>query len=103
MFAETVTTSPDYLDPIDAALRLFIGAGGRILFGTDVGYMSEYDTTGELAALVRCGLDSPAILRALTTEPATAFGRRDLGMIAAGATADLTALATRGPSISRST
>ncbi len=99
MFAETVTTSPDYLDPIYAALRHFIQAGGRILFGTDVGYMSEYDTTGELAALARCGLDSLAILRALTTEPATALGRGDLGTIAPGATADLTALATRGPEV----
>jgi imidazolonepropionase-like amidohydrolase len=95
MFAETVTTSPDYLRPIDDALRDFLDAGGAILFGTDVGYLPEYDITGELEALARCGLDSRAILVSLTTEPAAAFGRRDLGVVAPGMRADLTVLCTR--------
>ena len=99
MFAETVTTSTDYLDPIDDALRHFLDAGGRILFGTDVGYMHQYDITGELQALARCGLDSPSILRSLTSEPAKAFGRHDLGTVVPGVTADLTILDTCGPQV----
>ncbi|MBZ5738882.1 amidohydrolase family protein [Nocardioides mangrovi] len=95
MFAETVTTSPAYLDPIDDALRVFRDAGGRVLFGTDVGYLQEYAIDGELAALERCGLDGPAVLRALTTEPAAAFGRPDEGTVAPGMRADLTVLETR--------
>lgn len=94
MFARTVTDSPSYLDPIDAALRIFIDAGGRVLFGTDVGYMSDYDPVGELTALQRCGMDSRQILRSLTTEPAAAFTRPDLGTIESGKCADLTMLST---------
>ena len=99
MFAETVTTSPSYLDPIDDALRCFLDAGGQILFGTDVGYLREYDIIGELQALARCGLDSPSILRSLTTTPAAALGRSDLGTVSPGMTADLTVLATRDPQV----
>ncbi len=99
MFAETVTTSRAYLDPIDDALRTFLDAGGRILFGTDVGYLREYDTVGELDALARCGLDSRSILRSLTMEPAAAFGRGDQGSVAPGMTADLTVLATCDPQV----
>lgn len=99
MFASTVTTSSDYLDPIDDALRVFLDAGGRILFGTDVGYLPDHDITGELTAMARCGLDTPAILRSLTTEPAAAFGRDGQGRVAPGEAADLTVLAAPGPRV----
>ena len=51
MFARTVTESRDYLDPIYEALRAFRAAGGRLMFGTDVGYMRDYTTDLELQAL----------------------------------------------------
>ncbi len=95
MFAHTVTTSREYLDPIAAALRTFVGAGGHLLFGTDVGYMDDYDTIGELDALSNCGLDARDILRMLTTEPAAAFGCSGQGAIAPGMVADLVVLEAR--------
>ncbi len=94
MFASTVTGSRDYLDPIDRALRLFLDEGGGLLFGTDVGYLPDRDTTPEFAALARCGVDTPAILRSLTIEPAVLFDRADSGRVEPGHVADLTVLAT---------
>lgn len=94
MFAHTVTTSRDFLDPIADALRTFVQAGGRLLFGTDVGYMDDYDTTGELDALSECGLSAADMLRMLTTEPAAAFGCSQEGAVAPGMTADLAVLDT---------
>ncbi|MFB7249484.1 hypothetical protein [Microbacterium sp. NPDC056234] len=41
MFASTVTTEERYLGPIRDALRVFLEAGGRVLFGTDVGYLAD--------------------------------------------------------------
>lgn len=99
MFAHTVTKSPTYTDPIDQALRTFWESGGRILFGTDVGYMDEYDTAGEFEALHRCGLGAPEILASLTTEPAAAFGDTSLGTVEPGMAADLTLLETRSGDI----
>lgn len=91
MFAQTVTRDPAYLDPIDDALGVFTGAGGRLLFGTDVGYLRDHDTRGELAALARCGLGVDDVLAMLTTAPAEAFGTGS-GTVAAGEPADLVVL-----------
>jgi imidazolonepropionase-like amidohydrolase len=68
-------------------------AGGQILFGTDVGYLPDYDTSDELALLSRAGLSPMQILASLTTAPAARFkesGRR--GRIASGMDADLVVL-----------
>ncbi|WP_225540805.1 amidohydrolase family protein [Xanthomonas sp. XNM01] len=68
-------------------------AGGEILFGTDIGYMHEADTTREIALLAQAGLDWRAILTSLTTAPATRFGQADRkGRIAPGLQADLVLL-----------
>lgn len=99
MFARTVTTSSSYTDPIDDALRTFVAAGGRILFGTDVGYMDDYDTTGEFTALQRCGLEASGILASLTTEPVAALGCAKLGTVEPGMDADLTLLETTNRNI----
>jgi imidazolonepropionase-like amidohydrolase len=58
MFATTVTTNPRYLDPIYAEVRQFHGMGGTLIFGTDVGYMTDYTTEGEFEALGECGLSA---------------------------------------------
>ncbi len=92
MFAHTVSSAPDYIGPIYTALQTVIAAGGRILFGTDVGYMNDYGTEGEMTALERCGLTSAEILASLTTEPAAAFGCADAGAIEPGMIADFTLL-----------
>jgi len=93
MFATTVTSDPAYLDPIHAIVRRFRELGGRLLFGTDVGYMPDYATDEEFRALVACGLDGRAILRSLTTAPAERFGvAAERGTVAPGRRADLVVL-----------
>jgi imidazolonepropionase-like amidohydrolase len=93
MFARTVSTSPKYLDPIYEVVRSFRALGGRLLFGTDVGFMTEYATEDEFRALARAGLDAEAVLTALTTAPAQRFGvGADRGAVAAGMRGDLVLL-----------
>jgi imidazolonepropionase-like amidohydrolase len=93
MFATTVTTKPSYLQPIYAVIRQFHALGGELMFGTDVGYMTDYRTADEFHALAGCGLNAMDILRMLTVTPATRFGvARDRGTIAPGKRADLVLL-----------
>jgi imidazolonepropionase-like amidohydrolase len=74
MFATTVTTDPAFLDPIYDVVRRFHSEGGNLMFGTDVGYMADYSTAEEFAALEKCGLSSTDILRMLTSAAAMRFG-----------------------------
>ena len=93
MFATTVTTDPSYLDPIYAEVRQFHELGGQLIFGTDVGYMRDYTTQDEFAALGKCGLSPMDILAMLTTNPASRFGvSNSKGTVTAGKLADLTIL-----------
>ena len=67
--------------------------GGRILFGTDVGYIAVYDPTREYELMAGAGLDFRAILTSLTTAPAAAFGRDDhTGRVQPGFDADIVVL-----------
>ena len=91
MFAQTVTRDPAYIDPIHASLNLFRAEGGRLLFGTDAGYLTDHDPRGELAALDACGLGVDDVLAMLTTHPATAFGT-GTGTVAPGQPGDLVLL-----------
>src|SRR5258708_29953494 len=50
-------------------LKSYFAAGGTILFGTDVGYMDLYDTSGELEYMSRSGMTWRDILASLTTIP----------------------------------
>jgi imidazolonepropionase-like amidohydrolase len=94
MFRTTVTTNPKYLDPIYAQVGRFHTLGGDLIFGTDVGYMTDYDTTGEFQALERSGLAGKDILRMLTTAPAERFGvSNETGSIETGKSGDLVLLA----------
>jgi imidazolonepropionase-like amidohydrolase len=93
MFATTVTTNPGYLDPIYAEVRQFHALGGTLIFGTDVGYMTDYSTEGEFEGLAKCGLDSSDVLAMLTTNAATKLGVADhKGTVTIGKLADLTIL-----------
>ncbi len=56
MFGSTVTKKPAYLQPIYNLVRGFRADGGNLLFGTDVGYMTDYTTEDEFDALAQCGL-----------------------------------------------
>jgi imidazolonepropionase-like amidohydrolase len=69
-------------------------AGGQILFGTDVGFLTDYDTTRELQLMAGAGLGWREILASLTTSPAARFGEASRrGRIAPGLDADLVVLA----------
>ena len=79
-----------FVQAAEQEVRAFADHGGRILFGTDVGYISRYDPTREYELMAQAGLDFSAILASLTTAPAQEFGfgaRR--GQIAAGFDADI--------------
>jgi imidazolonepropionase-like amidohydrolase len=77
----------------EAQVRAFVEAGGQLIFGTDVGYVTDYDPTDEYVLLQRAGLGFAAILTTLTTAPAKRFhGGAGAGVIAGGSPADLVVL-----------
>jgi imidazolonepropionase-like amidohydrolase len=81
------------IDGILEALGRFSRAGGRILFGTDVGYRPDYDPSEEYELMARAGLSFDQVLASLTTAPATLFGQSERkGIIATGKEADLVLL-----------
>ena len=93
MFSTTVTTDPHYLDPIYNEVRTFHSLGGTLLFGTDVGYMTDYTTEGEFEGLAKSGLDFKDVLAMLTANPAARLGQSDRkGTIVPGKLADLVIL-----------
>jgi len=55
-------------------MKAFSAAGGPVLFGTDVGYIDQSDTTEEFQFMSRAGVTFPQILASLTTNPAIRFG-----------------------------
>jgi imidazolonepropionase-like amidohydrolase len=74
-------------------LRSWVGVGGEVLYGTDLGWVTEYDPTGEYVLMAKAGMTFSQILASLTTAPARRFGDSDrLGRITPGLTADLTIL-----------
>jgi imidazolonepropionase-like amidohydrolase len=81
---------------INTALRqlgAYSRAGGEILFGTDVGYMSIYSTADEYELMSKAGMSFEQILTALTTAPAARFGAsKETGKIAVGLDADIVVL-----------
>lgn len=74
-------------------LRAYSVVGGQILFGTDVGYIEQFDTSEEFMWMSRAGMSFQQILASLTTNPAQRFGfSTHRGYIAKGMDADLVAL-----------
>ena len=74
-----------------AQLHAFAEAGGQVIFGTDVGYMTDYDTTDELVDMQGAGLTYGQMLAALTTAPAARFGLgARTGRLAPGLAGDVT-------------
>jgi imidazolonepropionase-like amidohydrolase len=70
-------------------LRAYSAAGGEVLFGTDVGFLSEKDTDEEVHWMSAAGLDWRAILVSLTTAPARRMKDTARGVLAVGAPGDL--------------
>jgi len=75
-------------------LRAWRQRRGVVIFGTDVGYMNDYDPTDEYLLMKEAGMTSRDILASLTTAPAERFGASSrAGRVAAGLDADLVVLA----------
>ena len=75
-------------------LRAWRQRRGAVIFGTDVGYMNDYDPTDEYLLMKEAGMTSRDILASLTTAPAERFGASSrAGRVAAGLDADLVVLA----------
>jgi imidazolonepropionase-like amidohydrolase len=74
-------------------LKSYSDAGGQVLFGTDAGYIEQFDTAEEFTLMSRAGLTWQQILASLTTSPAERFGyAAHSGRIAKGMDADLVVL-----------
>lgn len=74
-------------------LKAYSDAGGEILFGTDIGYIDQYDTAEEFKLMSRAGMSMQHILASLTENPANRFGSSQRsGRIAKGMDADLVVL-----------
>lgn len=74
-------------------VREFQQLGGRLVFGTDTGYLTDYDVSQEFDQLLRAGLSWRDVLRMLTENPVALFNdasRR--GSIRPGMIADITVL-----------
>jgi imidazolonepropionase-like amidohydrolase len=72
-------------------LKAYFSAGGTILFGTDVGFQSVYDTTQEYEYMGRA-MGWRDILASLTSNPSTLFKQPEKGRVEKGMSADLVVL-----------
>jgi len=72
-------------------LKSYFGEGGTILFGTDVGFTSEYDTTQEYEFMGRA-MGWKDILASLTASPAEYFKSLTKGRLEKGMDADFVVL-----------
>ncbi len=67
--------------------------GGRLVYGTDTGFLPDYDQGEEFGQLAQAGLSFSDVLAMLTTAPAELFHRsRDEGKVLPGMRGDLTIL-----------
>jgi len=73
-------------------LKSYFDEGGKILFGTDVGYTQHYDTAEEYVLMSRSGMGWRDILASLTTNPATFFKHAHTGELAVGSDGDMVVL-----------
>jgi imidazolonepropionase-like amidohydrolase len=74
-------------------LAMFNKAGGLVLFGTDVGYMNDYEIEEELVQMQKADMSFDQILASLTINPAQKFNlSHKTGVIKVGKNADLVIL-----------
>lgn len=75
-------------------LKAFAATGGEVLFGSDVGYIRDFDTAEEYEQMQNAGMSFHQILASLTSAPARRFGaQKQKGRIAVGMDADLVLVA----------
>jgi imidazolonepropionase-like amidohydrolase len=85
----TPATAEAFVQGGVAQLAAFARGGGEVLFGTDVGFHHQTDTSEELVRMAQAGMGWRDILASLTTAPARRFGGAGTGTIAKGEPADL--------------
>ena len=75
-------------------LRAYSNTGGRIVFGTDLGFITDYDPSEEYLLMTRAGMNFRQILASLTTNPSERFGMSQrVGRVVPGMDADLVLIA----------
>jgi imidazolonepropionase-like amidohydrolase len=72
-------------------LKTYFSRGGTILFGTDIGFTSKYDTTPEYEYMTRA-MGWSDILASLTANPSAYFKAPTKGRVEQGLDADLVIL-----------
>ena len=83
----------DHIDRIRDIVMQFHIAGGRLLFGTDTGFLTDYDVSEEYRQLELAGLSFRDVLSMLTTNPAAEFNvSSHAGSLRLGGDGDLTVL-----------
>jgi imidazolonepropionase-like amidohydrolase len=91
----TVVSDPAVADKlVDSGvdeLKAYFSEGGTILFGTDVGFQSKYDTSQEYEFMGRA-MGWRDILASLTTNPSTFFKEPAKGRVEKTMSADLVVL-----------
>jgi imidazolonepropionase-like amidohydrolase len=91
----TVVSDPEVVDKLVRSgveeLKAYFSEGGTILFGTDVGFQSKYDTSQEYEFMGRA-MGWRDILASLTTNPSTFFKEPAKGKVEKGTSADLVVL-----------
>jgi imidazolonepropionase-like amidohydrolase len=91
----TVTSNQRAIEQIEDATvtqtKAFLAEGGTILFGTDVGFITIYDTTKEYEFMGRA-MGWRDILASLTTNPSDYFKATTKGRVAIDMDADLVVL-----------
>ena len=90
----TLFSHDSNFDSILNQVRSYSAVHGRIMFGTDIGYLTDYAAlTQEYGYMARAGLTFPQILASLTTTPSMRLGYGHVtGQLKAGMDADLVLL-----------
>ncbi len=82
-----------HIDKIRDIVAQFHHAGGRLLFGTDTGFLTDYDVSAEYHQLQMAGLTFRDVLSTLTVNPAAEFHLDShAGQLRTGYDGDLTVL-----------
>jgi imidazolonepropionase-like amidohydrolase len=81
----------DNIAQIRAEVNRFHTMGGRLVYGTDTGFLTDYDQSEEFRQLAKSGLGFREILAMLTTAPAELFHVPG-GKVERGQPGDLTVL-----------
>lgn len=82
-----------YTKYIQQLVSDYASGGGEIMFGTDVGYLTDYDPAEEYVLMAGAGFNWRQILGSLTETPAKRFGEASRrGKITSGMDADIVVL-----------